>query len=302
MRNTLLTIALFAVAPSMCSGHMGDRVVPVFEISDAQLADIDIHDGEVEDWINIIDEPSLTGLDLVPSTDPDFGEAYNPGDFDARIWLAWHRGSNRIYTAIQGVDDYLIDQGTHGNREWYWDSTIQLAIDGDHSGGVYEEGEEDVEDMVSQWQGVQKFFAGRFQYEKLAVSVLVSGGLLEYLQEGCCWFTKPPFADVGVTARGETPSLWTTEMYVTPFDWLVIDSQEEAVTSQLEANKVIGFSLVVFDQDDPGRRGPEGVFYVPGPDSNAGPDHFADALLVPLGGSGSAVEMDSWGRIKASLY
>ena len=48
MPNIWLTIGLLAVTASLCSGHVGDRIVPVFEIPDKLLSDFDIHDGDVE--------------------------------------------------------------------------------------------------------------------------------------------------------------------------------------------------------------------------------------------------------------
>ena len=94
-----------------------------------------------------------------------------------------------------------------------------------------------------------------------------------------------------------------TEMYVTPFDRLVPDSREETVTSGLLPDQIIGLRISVNDHDDGRKFAPDGIFAIPVPDQNQerGPDQFADGLLVPVGGSGSAVESVSWGRIKASL-
>ena len=64
MRNTWRTITLITVTAFMCSAHVGDRVVPIFEIPEESFSEIDIHDGDIEDWLNVIGEPSLTGLDL----------------------------------------------------------------------------------------------------------------------------------------------------------------------------------------------------------------------------------------------
>lgn len=125
MRYALRTIVLLAFTASLCSGHEGDRVVPVLEIPDRLLSGIDIHDGDIEDWLDVIGEPSLTGLDLIPDT--FFGEDYNPSNFDFRIWLGWNRGLNRVYIAVQGIDDVPVYQGNVGDQEWYWDSIILFA-------------------------------------------------------------------------------------------------------------------------------------------------------------------------------
>ena len=178
-----------------------------------------------------------------------------------------------------------------------------FGVDGDHSGGVFTGGhEDDPEDLESQWQSVQQFYGGPFHFGQLAVSMSTSEGLLWYLQERCCWFSELPFADVGSAAYGENPTVWVTEMYVTPFDRLVLDSRAETLISELRPGMIIGFAVTLFDQDDPQRGNPDGGYYLPNPGSNQGPDQFADGMLVPVGGSaGSAVESVSWGRIKASL-
>ena len=302
MQDILRTITLLAVTTSWCSGHLGDRLVPVFEISGELLAEIDIHDGEIEDWLTVIDEPSLTGLDLTPMFWGDMGEEYNPGDFDVRIWLAWHRELNRIYVAAQGVDDVLVDKPSDYS-EAYWDGRINLEVDGDHSGGISVLPHEGDEDWKTWWQGSQFFYASPLEYR---IDPTFHMGFL-YPPEECCWFTEPPYADMASAVRGERPSAWVTEMYVTPFDRLVPDSKEETVISELGPEKVIGFRIWVSDVDDlQGDGGPDGSYTIPpidpDPESPTGPDFFGDGLLVPAGGmEDSAVGSVSWGRIKASL-
>ncbi len=299
MRNIWLTIGLLAVNASLCSAHVGDRVVPVFEISDEMLSEIDIHDGEIGDWLAVIGEPSLTGLDLTADVSGGM-EEYDPSDLDFRIWLAWHRGLNRIYIAAEGVDDVLVDRDDDG--EWYWDGVIGLEIDGDHSGGIYvfKDGDE------SQWQGVQHFVGGPLGYLETAVNT-PSTVRPEYCTIGSpditCWFTVPPFADVGGATYGENPTVWMTEMYVTPFDWLVDDDRDETVISELRPDGIVGLRVAVHDDDDPQNRGGDAAFLFPAIDHDSahGPDQFADGLLVPVGGRDSAKESVSWGRIKASL-
>ena len=62
--------------------HKGDRIVPIFEITDDQLELIDLRDGSIDDWEDL-GEPSLTTLDFTRFSSPG-GE--NPdidvSDFD----------------------------------------------------------------------------------------------------------------------------------------------------------------------------------------------------------------------------
>ena len=190
MWNTLRTITLIAVSASLSSAHVGDRVVPISEIPEESFSEIDIHDGNIEDWLNVIGEPSLTGLDLTAEIGGTYGEEYDPSDLDFRIWLAWHRGLNRIYAAVEGVDDVFVGWG---DDEFYWDGVIGLEIDGDHSGGIYlpQDGDE------SKWQSVQTFVGGPIGY-------LVNTGSTvrpEYCTIGnpetTCWFKVTPLCGRG---------------------------------------------------------------------------------------------------------
>ena len=295
MRNALRTIALLAGTSSLCWAHVGDRVVPIFEIPEESLSEIDIHDGVIGDWLDVIGEPSLTGPDLTPDFGVGFGEEYNPGDLDFRIWLAWHRGLNRVYIALEGVDDVFVDLG-----DGFSDGHIGLEIDGDHSGGIFTSFVKEEEGFISMWQSVQQFNGGPLSYQREPAISMLS----PVPDEECCWFSEPPYADVGGAIYGEQPSVWMTEMYVTPFDRLVPDSRDETVISELRPEGIIGLRVFVPDLDDPQESSYDALFTIPpiDRDFDQGPDQFGDGLLVPVGGSaGSAVESVTWGRIKASL-
>ena len=219
---------------------------------------------------------------------------------DFRVWLAWHRELNRIYVAAQGADDVLVDQSDDFWDGWYWDGMVRLEVDGDHSGGIFVWDEEEDEGLTTWFQGSQVFSASPLNYRRdPAVYMLVPDP-----PDDCCWFSKPPFADMSSAVNGEKPSVWVTEMYVTPFDWLVLESRDETVISELGPEKVVGLRISFFDLDDPQRQYGYDGFYstqLVDPESNPGPDSFADGLLLPVGERGSAVETVSWGRIKASL-
>lgn len=118
-----------------CFAHTGDFVYRIIELTDSQQAQIDVHDGSVEDWRDIVGDPTLTALDF--GTGYLWGE-YNPISFDFQIWLAWHRQTSRIYVAMEQIDDDYINEFVRG---WEFmeqhDSFMSLAVDGDHSGGLY---------------------------------------------------------------------------------------------------------------------------------------------------------------------
>ena len=290
---TLIAVIAFLSLP--VHGHLGDRLVPIFEIPDEEIANIDIHDGSIDDWLSVIGEPTLMALEFGPFLTSVY-ESYDPDDLDFRVWLAWHRTSSRVYVAVQGVDDVYLEERDRSGA--LYDGRIEFTIDGDHSGGIFMYESEQAHTLFEE---TQKFIAapyGLFPDQPVWVFVPT------VYAESCCWFGEPPFADAGGGVIGESPSVWVTEMYVTPFDLFDPGSEDETVISAMLPSRVVGFQVGITDADE--KLNTEGLFFFPPVDDVApqGPDYFADALLVGADGSmeeESAVHANSWGRIKASL-
>ena len=90
----LLAIALDA--------QWSDRLYPIRELTDEMRASIDLKDGSVGDWEEVLGEPTLTPLDFAT---PPWSPEYDPSSFDFRIWLAWHDSGNHLFVAAEIVDD-----------------------------------------------------------------------------------------------------------------------------------------------------------------------------------------------------
>ena len=133
----LIVIALAVLSlPIGTEAHVGDRIYPIPELTDGMLASIDVKDGSVDDWADILGDPALTPLDFSLEINPD-GPEFDPADLSFQIWLGWHRGSNRIAVGIICVDDQY-EGGYTGVGDTFnsYDSVI-LLVDGDHSGPPY---------------------------------------------------------------------------------------------------------------------------------------------------------------------
>ncbi len=293
---SLLTLAaLLGHAPG-AHAHIGDEIYPFFEILDEDLGRIDLTDGSVDDWLEVVGEPSLTALDFYWGY---WGEvAYDPADVDFRIWLAWHQGSSTLWVAMERFDDLYFNL-YDGDKLWemfVWDSNIRFMVDGDHTGGRYDyrlgldcaecTAEQVLEDnrQAQQWMTIAEPAGHLYHF-----------GASE-------WVARKPYAASGGGVTGESPALTVTEIMVTPFDDLIYNDEDASEASQLYPGKTIGFSIFTYDIDNP--RSKDG-WVVGG--SWLGGSHagfFVDGLLIGAGedpslyDDGSAVEPSSWGRIK----
>ncbi len=85
----VLTLASGLVFSGQVHGHFGDRILPILEITDGMLAQIEL-DGLIDEWPEVYGEPTLTPLDFSRYH-------YDPADLDFRVWLGLHDATDRIY-------------------------------------------------------------------------------------------------------------------------------------------------------------------------------------------------------------
>ncbi len=81
-----------------------ERLYPFVELTDADLAQIDVTDGSIDEWVELLGEPTLTALDFQAHP----RAPYDPADMDYRVWLAWHGATQRLYVAVERADDIYI--------------------------------------------------------------------------------------------------------------------------------------------------------------------------------------------------
>ena len=319
MRTCNLCLLALAAIPGLTTvalAHIGDEIYPFYELLDEDLSHIDLTDGSVEDWLEVVGEPSLTATEFVWGTQSEPAE-YDPSSLDFRIWLAWHQGSGTIWIAMErvdniyvnrfgGVDDLYVNLGDASDLG-FWDSVVYLMVDGDHSGGRY---------RYVNWAWCrdcprEELLENQRQAQSwLAIGEAPDGQHLHFLGVANEWVAREPYAAAGGGSFGEGPAISVTEFWVTPFDDLVYDDEETSVASELHPGKVIGFEISTQDNDDPlpPYEGGTRLSLTEGPFVRYA-DYFADGLLLGAGehpslydnDSDSAVEPSSWGRIKAAL-
>ena len=320
--NKSLPIALaLLIGPALSAGaHVGGRVFPIPELTDEMLAEIQL-DGFVEEWSDLVGEPAMTLLDFTPELGNASVGPLEPSDIDFQVWLAWHDDPARIYVALVAADDVYKNTHTY-DVDWIFsykddmvngpNDSIILGVDGDHSGGPGFVDQSLETDEVVEASGKTQLYE--------AISRTPAGPTLDdersrHWSGVFSWMALPPYAEAGGRVAGETPVIWSIELYITPFDHRgeELTSPEGSVASDLSAGEIIGFAIGVFDGD---KERAEHLQLVPealaDPDrevfndiSNFRADYFLDGLLLPADptepGNNSAVESVSWGRIKASL-
>ena len=301
-------VSLVALAPLLglataSHAHVGDEIYFFYELRDADLERIDLTDGSVDDWLEVVGEPSLAASDFSWVTHP-----YDPSEVDFRIWLAWHQGSNTLWIAMERFDDLYFNL-YDGDKRWemqLWDSSIRFMVDGDHSGGEYS--------YLLGWQCQectpdQILEAQRQAQDWMAIAETPDGQHL-YHVGASEWVVGEPYAAAGGGVLGESPATTVTEFKVTPFDDLIYNDEAASKASQLSPGKVIGFSIRTSDNDDTQWTDGHGrtidLSLSGRLQSSINADHFVDGLLVgagdePVFDDDSAVEPSSWGRIKASF-
>ena len=299
----LVALAQLLGLAGVIHAHVGDQVYFFYELLDEDLDRIDLTDRSVEDWVEVVGEPSLTASDFFWL----FG-AYDLSDLDFRIWLAWNESSGTLWVAMERFDDlYLNSYDGAGLHEMVgWDSSIAFMVDGDHTAGIYGEL---LGINCAECTAEQVLWNHRQAQRWMAIAEAPGGGdILDYDGAGD-WVIREPYAAAGGGVIGESPATTVTEFMLTPFDDLIYNDEEGSTASELYPGKVIGFSMSLWDNDAVTWGGPARVSI-----SLSGnwqvminADLFSDGLLVGAGDDPSryddvsAVEPSSWARIKAAL-
>lgn len=278
--------------------HVGDQRFSIIEVTDDDLSQIDLKDGSVDDWQDIVGDPTLTAQDFV--IDERSGSAYDPADLDFRIWLSWHQPTGRIYVAIEAVDDIDINEysGLEGSLFMVAYDSFVFMVDGDHSGGEYSFFRTDF-DTIEEWR--QRHQAQAQTYTSIAQAPDARYVNLLRFDE---WFSRPPYVDGTGSVIGEAPTVSVIEFYVTPFDRLVWDSPEESRPSKLYPGEVIGFAMQVVDYDTAPQMDNATFLLPPFGRSFFTADLFVDGILASRDGKipeASVVEQSTWGWIKEWL-
>jgi len=301
MKKTLALLLVVAFA-----GVVGAQqaVYPIYEIATQDLPDL--FDNSLQDWEDVLPGTSLTQDDFAPLAVAD-GAGINTADLAYVVYMAWNSADQRIYFALQRVDDVYVNtyEGGAPQNMWMHDG-FELMLDGDHSGGDYNGFSVDVYGADQ-----AKLLTGYQAQQYLGIPESPDGKILGNNTAASGWVSLPPWADGSGYSFGTAPTTSILETYWTPFDALDWHGPEYSTRSTLAANKVIGFQVSIMDWDytDTDRRMTYHAFHTLSGLANTWrmADNFVGGELVPCTGGDcgappvTAVASESWGRVKAAL-
>jgi len=303
MKRTLILLLATGLVFAL-SGMVAAQVArfPIYELPTSDLPDLT--DGTLDDWAEVLPGTSLDQNAFAPLAVGD-GAGINPEDLAYRVYFAWHSAGQHLWFCIERVDDVYVNtyQGGDLINLWQFDS-IEFMVDGDHSGGDYNGDGICPQGCTDE----EKKLLTNFQAQQyVAIAESPDGIILGYQGSGQGWVPRPPWADAGGFAFGESPNTSVIEMYVTAWDECNWQGPQFSKASVLAAGKIIGFQISVPDFDT--EAGAYHGFHTLSGLANTWrmADTFVEGELIgcDTGDCGSApataVEANSWGRIKASF-
>ena len=307
MRKSLLAflIGAFVVGTvSTASAHIvrdGIEFYLLFEVATEDAADLDFDDGGVDDWRDVVGDPSVTASQFFADPTVGAGAQYDPADMDYQIWMGWNSDSSVLYGAMERTDDVFVNEYAGGNLGdlWRHDGSFEFMLDGDHTGGDYTGSADDT------WTDEEKTLNNnRTAQQYVGISDAPDGRHIGYQGAGVDWVTVLPYADAGGGTVGDGPATSVIEFFVTPFDDLIWDSEADSRASDLFSGKVIGFQISIPDFDT--APADYKAFHTLSGQAATWrfAERFVDGRLVGADGgvdTPSAVEENSWGRVKAAF-
>jgi len=251
-------------------------------------------DGDLGEWDNVPSAFWTTHDDLIEMITGTQGDP-DAGNLAERIIIGWSPETNYLYFMEEKFDQQL----------WTVPETndnMTIAIDANHSGGQYY-GEAIEEVMYSReaqhWKTV---------FNNPDSPIFLWGGT-------SVWATAEPYSGSRFNIDGESggPSTLWSEAWFTPFDDLPSDStgpeDDRIIINDLTEGNIFGMGFAVQDDDNGVGGGYDGywvstgdvIMYYHG-------DALVDYLLQGFnedywvaGDNQTAVETDSWARIKAGF-
>ena len=274
----VLGFVLFAA--SMSSAHLGADRFAVQVPNGTDMAGIYqnfVADGDDSEWEMIPPTFWWTHEDAFQLWEGS--ELIDASDLALRVILGWNEATNHVIWFEDRYDDVYVGWVADFIQE-----TVELGIDGGHSGGRYMQ--MNLDDLDS--NRFDAAFAQNWRYFVIRENPV-------WLWGAATWVNVAPYSDFGWSFDGNLgdPGNLIAEMAVTPFDDLDPAGIQTSIVHDLTAGEVIGVGINVQDVDmigsinDPNQQGgvqqTNGGYYTSGGEQvGKFADTFLDVTLLPF--------------------
>ena len=296
-----IALALIVAGASIGSAH--EPPGEIYFAFQFPLHAVPAIDGDLSDWDML--DPEIFEISVerghIQETvrGDDSGEL---SDFNARSMWAWNEEMNRVFSFAFVVDDHL-DNDRDDPTIFNWDDDWHFVLDADHSGGdMFTDDWNKLDDAERR---AVMFVTG--QLWQIHVPPIDGYWAFKYI-EATDWETTgreipfPEYAQVGWSRTGETggPGTYSYEIMMTPWETWSWDGPEQSTIVDLEVGNIIHVGSLSKDYDlDSSYEGSYDFPAVHNVWRNANLMGDMELLEVDEELFPTAVENDSWGRIKS---
>jgi hypothetical protein len=256
-------------------------------------------DGDIGEWDNVPSIFWVTHEDLIETVTGTQGDP-DPSNLAERIILGWSPETNILYFMEERFDDIFI-----GALDQNFD-TVEVTLDFDHSGDAIFQNVASADLDPERWEGAT---SQNYRYQLNQENHM-------WLWGGASWAGVEPYAAAKWTFDGDInggAGTLNMEMWFTPFDDLPTSSvnidDDGVIVHQMTEGSIMGVGFAVQDDDDNEASGYNGYW------TNSGDTELyfkatamVDYVLLPFdasmwvaGENVTAVESNSWGRIKSGF-
>jgi hypothetical protein len=269
-------------------------------------------DGDLSEW-DLVPEDYFVPFESHTEYYLGLGQAFDESNLSFRVVAAWSAGTNRLYFMMERFDNYWDRNGVGGVAAG--DDAWEVMIDADHGGDQHFVTADDFPDADEQQRNQGRLAQNAHYVWPEMPDANRAVGWKWFFNSNSTWHDKAPWGDYGFQLDGQVNSGEVTariEMMSAAWDdfhWIGPDDSQ--LHTFVEGN-TIGLGWVVHDMDNDdeanangGSQGGWGI----NPNIQIWFDcgNCSDFLLAPLdprvdfSSLPTAVEEESWGRIKAAF-
>lgn len=301
MKKTLILMGVVSLLVQAAWAHVpADRTFLAFQWPDGAVPTID---GDLSEWAVV---PEVYVVKPEDTHDALYSNVVDKADLDFRGYVGYNDASDKVLMASSVFDDLHERDNTDPGQCNCADDNFEFWIDGDHAGSPYvaEYGRADGATDEERLRATNS----TLQWWSIAVPPVGDRDV----QSGNTgqWQDDSPHFDFAWSFEGEQfdESTYYYEMSFTVWDDLDHNGPDTSTPSTLEEGEVIGINLIWSDYDgvkgqqplrDDGSSPYDGYWITGGPCCDG--VNASDFLLAPVEDvfGGTAVETETWGRLKA---